>query len=134
MKPLIVDASAFVEFLLRTPSSEELVPIMTDPDVDLHTPALCDVEVTAALRRSVLLGLIEEDRAVDALDDYLDLPLRRHGHEPLVGRALALRDNFSAYDATYIALAEIIGGTLLTADCALSRAVRVHLGVDTLPA
>jgi predicted nucleic acid-binding protein len=72
-------------------------------------------------------------RAREALTDYLDLPLERHGHPHLVSRALELRGNFSAYDAVYVALAEGVGATLLTADRPLARATRRHTGVAVLP-
>ena len=66
------------------------------------------------------------------MDDYLDLPLTTHGHRALVPRMLALRQNFSAYDATYVALAERIGSALLTGDHALMRAVRQQAIVEVV--
>lgn len=101
-------------------------------DADLHVPALCDVEISAALRRALLAGAMDERRALDAIDDYLDLPITTHGHGALVRRIVALRQNFSAYDATYVALAERIGAALLTADRALLRAVRRHALVEVM--
>lgn len=91
-------------------------------DAELHTPALCDVEVASALRRLLRSGSLDDARAAEAIDDYLALPLERHGHEALLSRVLELRENFSAYDATYVALAERLGASLLTADAALARA------------
>lgn len=102
------------------------------PDADLHVPALCDVEVTAGLRRSLLQGALAEERLAQSVEDYLDLPLTRHGHQHLLSRMLNLRDNFSAYDALYVALAEQLGADLLTADEGLARAARMHTGVATL--
>ncbi len=98
-------------------------------DTDLHTPALCDVEVAAALRRGLLAGQLTATRATDALEDYLDLPLVRHGHQTLLGRVLQLRSNFSAYDSAYVALAEQLKGELLTADDGLAKAVRRQLAL-----
>jgi predicted nucleic acid-binding protein len=98
-------------------------------DIDLHVPALCDVEVAAAVRRALLRGLLTAERAVEAVDDYLDLPLTRHGHVTLLGGVLELRANFSAYDATYVVLAGRLGGSLLTGDRRLARAVRSHTEV-----
>jgi len=77
--------------------------------------------------------VLSEPRAAAALQDYMDLPLIRHGHQPLVRRILELRANFSAYDATYVALAEQVSGELLTADAKLIRAVRSHTEITTLP-
>lgn len=102
---------------------------MRDPDTDLHVPALCDVEVASGLRRAVARKVCSVARAADALADYGDLPVTRHGHRTLLPRMFALRDNFSAYDATYVALAEALGAALLTADTRLARAVRAQGGI-----
>jgi len=76
---------------------------------------------------------LTEGRATEALKDYLDLPLTRHGHASLVRRMLDLRANFSAYDATYVALAEVIDAELLTSDDRLGRAVEAHTGLALVP-
>jgi predicted nucleic acid-binding protein len=96
-------------------------------------PALCDIEVTAGLRRAVLRDLVSVERTALAVDQYLLLPLTRHGHQALLPRMLDLRSNFSAYDACYVALAELLGADLLTADVRLARAVRAHTTVVILP-
>ncbi len=93
-------------------------------------PALCDLEIVGMLRRLLLTARIDETRASEALADYLALDLRRHGHRPLLARILSLRDNFSVYDASYVALAERLGARLLTADQRLGRAVRQHVAVE----
>lgn len=100
--------------------------VLEADDVDLHCPALCDVEVVAALRRALLMDRIDELRASLALQDHLDLPLTHHAHESLLARALRLRDNFSAYDAIHVALAEQLAAQLLTADDRLATAVRTN--------
>ncbi len=76
---------------------------------------------------------MDESRAAEATADYLSLPLSRHGHERLLGRILELRENFSPYDATYIALAEQLEASLVTTDAALARAVRRHLRLSVVP-
>jgi predicted nucleic acid-binding protein len=81
----------------------------------------------------LLARLLRAQRAEEALQDYLDLPLIRHGHEAILPRVLQLRENFSAYDATYAALAEALDASLLTADAGLARAVNGGLGIRTLP-
>jgi predicted nucleic acid-binding protein len=130
---VVVDASAVVEFLFQTERAAAIGATLQAAGVVLHAPALCDVEVTAALRRTLLASLASEDRVYDAVTDYLDLPITRHGHQALLPRILALRYNFSAYDATYVALAERLEAELLTADEALARAVESHTVVATLP-
>ncbi len=102
------------------------------PDTDLHVPALCDVEVTAAVRRALLGGVLDERRAIDAVEDYLDLSLTTHGHTALLHRIIALRRNLSVYDAAYVALAEALGAALLTADRSLERAVRQQQLVEVV--
>lgn len=97
-----------------------------------HVPALCDVEVVAALRRARRTRRIDDGRLHEALGDYLALALTRHGHEPLLERILALRENFSAYDAAYVTLAEQLGAELLTADRPLARAARTHLRLTVI--
>lgn len=121
-----------MEHLLGTGRGAAVGDALRADDVDLHVPSLCDVEVSAVLRRGLLAGLIEEARAREALTDYRDLPLLRHGHLPLLERVLALRENFSAYDAVYVALAERLGASLLTADERLARAARAHTAVPTV--
>jgi predicted nucleic acid-binding protein len=128
----VVDASALVEYLLRTPIGEALEPSILG--ADLHVPALCDVEVTAALRRGLLSGTLEAERAELALQDLADLPLTRHGHQLLLRRALSLRHNLSVYDATYAVLAERLGAALITADGGLAKAARSRLGLEVVEA
>lgn len=121
-----------MEFLLQTSRAASVERVLTDPETDLHTPALCDVEVAAALRRVSFTGALTDERRGQAVADYTDLPLTRHGHLPLLLRILELRQNMSAYDATYVALAEHLGAGLLTADRRLARAVADHTGVKVL--
>ncbi|MFQ5740550.1 MAG: type II toxin-antitoxin system VapC family toxin [Acidobacteriota bacterium] len=119
-----MDASALVEYLLRTPAGTPIDSLMTGSDSVLHIPALCDVEVCSALRRALLQERISERRTAEALQDYMDLPLTRHDHQPLMAGILELRSNFSAYDATYIALAGRLKASFATTDRRLARAAR----------
>lgn len=133
MGPVVVDASAFVAYLLRAGSYAQVEAVLTNARTDPHVPELCDVEVASALRRGLLRGLIEAERASEALDDYLALQVTRHGHQRLLSRGLELRNNFSTYDATYVALAERLGASFLTADTRLANAVRQHGALQVLP-
>jgi predicted nucleic acid-binding protein len=131
---LVVDASALAEYLLSTERGRVVEEAMIDSGVEVHAPALCDVEVLSILRRAILGKRLAADRAADAIIDLLDLPLTRHGHLTLLGRMLRLRENFSAYDAAYVALAEELGAPLSTADGSLAQAVRAHLGLRVIDA
>jgi predicted nucleic acid-binding protein len=88
----------------------------------LAAPHLIDLEVTSAWRRLAATGDLGERRAEMALADLRDLRLDRVPHGPLLGRCWELRANLTVYDAAYVALAEILGATLLTADDGLASA------------
>ena len=98
----------------------------------LVAPSLVDVEVVSAIRRSRRSGRLEERSARQALVDLMALRLRRLPHRPLLPRIWALRDNLTAYDAAYVALAEAIGAPLLTADRKLARAPGIECEVELL--
>lgn len=132
MSLAVVDASALAEYLLRTAKGKALEAAITG--ADLHVPALCDVEVAAALRRGLLAGSLDSDRAKLALQDLAELPLTRHGHQSLLHRVLSLHQNLSVYDATYAALAERFGASLITADGGLARAARALLNLEVIEA
>ena len=117
----VLDASALVELLLGTVAGREVASRIADPTLSLHVPHLADVEVAQALRRYVREGALEADSAAVALENLKSLDLERHSHEPLLDRAWALRDNLTAYDAVYVALAEALECTLLTCDGRLAR-------------
>jgi predicted nucleic acid-binding protein len=88
-------------------------------------PLLLDVEILSALRRVVAADDASSARAGEAVADLLDLPIERYAHHALTPRMWELRENFSAYDATWVALAEA-GVPLLTADAGLERAANPH--------
>ena len=96
-------------------------------------PDLADVEAVAVLRKRWLAGDITARRFKAAVDDLIALPIVRYPTSPLMHRAYALRANVAAYDATYVALAEGLTWTLLTADGRLARApaVRCHVEIFT---
>lgn len=83
---------------------------------DLHAPDLVDVETAAVLRKRWLAQDLTEDRFQDAITDLLALPITRYPALPLLQRAFELRHNITAYDATYVALAEGLACPLFTGD------------------
>jgi len=119
---IVVDASALLEFLLQTSLGARVeVRLFRDGD-ELHAPHLLDVEVVQGLRRLVRTGEVSSRRADEAIADLTDLDLHRHAHLDLLGRAWKLRDNLSAYDAMYVALAEAIEAPIVTCDRPLGKA------------
>jgi predicted nucleic acid-binding protein len=132
---LVVDASAVGELLLGRPAGDSVAARLREHAFDLHAPELLDVEVLSALRRVVAAGDASPKRADEAVVDLLDMPIERYTHYALIPRVWDLRENFSAYDAAYIALAEVIaddGAPLLTADARLARAAGTHTSVRVL--
>jgi predicted nucleic acid-binding protein len=119
---IVVDASALTEFLLQTPLGQRVEARLFKDAGELHAPHLIDVEVVQALRRLVRTGDLNADRAEEAIDDLSLLALRRHPHVDLIGRAWDVRDNLTAYDAMYVALAEAIDAPLVTCDVSLGAA------------
>jgi predicted nucleic acid-binding protein len=89
-------------------------------DGDLHAPHLIDTELLHALRRMNMHHEISNERADDARSDFAELALIRYRHQPLNDRVWELRHNVTAYDATFIALAEALSAPLITCDTRLA--------------
>ena len=132
---LVVDASVVTELILGRPAGDVVGEHFAGHRFALHAPHLLDVEVLSALRRLVSSGEATTERAGEAIADLLDLPIERYAHDILVPRIWQLRENFSAYDASYVALAEALADEpvpLLTADARLARAVTGHADVPVI--
>jgi predicted nucleic acid-binding protein len=132
---LVIDASAVAELVLGRPARAQIGGLFEDHEFDLHAPHLIDVEVVSALRRVIASGEATAARGEEAITDLLDLPIERYPHDILVQRVWKLRENFSAYDAAYVALAEAVADEpvpLLTADARLARAIQDHADVPVL--
>lgn len=127
---IVLDASALVELLLGSELGRAVGARIADPELGLHAPHLADVEVAQALRRYVREGLLEAPAAEAALAELRALDLERHSHEPLLERVWALRENVTAYDAVYVALAEALDAPLLTCDGRLARAPGLRARVE----
>ena len=100
----------------------------------LAAPDLLRVEVLSVLRRQARLGELDAAQVAAAVDDLLDLELDVYPTGPLLRRVWELRDNVTAYDACYVALAEALDCALLTADARLSRASGPICEVEVVPA
>jgi predicted nucleic acid-binding protein len=117
---IVLDASAILELLLQTDRGRALEARVTGARV-LNAPHLLDLEVTQVLRRNTLRGVLAPARAEGALRDFSDLRIERYPHHPFLGRVWALRENATAYDAVYLALAEALDAPLITTDPKLAR-------------
>jgi predicted nucleic acid-binding protein len=119
---IVLDASAVVPLLVDPAATTERLQARLRHESVVHVPHLVDVEVANALRREVLGGRLDPAIARRAIRRLAVLPLVRWPHDRLLGRTFALRDRLTTYDATYVALAEGLGATLLTRDRRLARA------------
>lgn len=117
---IVIDASVMVDLLLRAPGVEALDTRIFGGAESLHAPHLIDVEVAHVLQRYTLRGELSDARGKLALTLLQQFPLTRHSHDVLLQRAWMLRQNLSAYEAAYVALAEGLDATLCTRDVRLS--------------
>jgi predicted nucleic acid-binding protein len=129
---IVVDASAVLEFLLQTPLGTRVEARLFRDGDELHSPHLVDVEVTQGLRRLVRSGEVSPDRAAEAIADLVDLDLHRHTHFDLLTRVWKLRENITAYDATYVVLAEAVDGTVVTCDTKLANAPGHRVRIEAI--
>jgi predicted nucleic acid-binding protein len=126
---IVVDASAALSAVLNAGPARRALA-----SEQLHAPHLIDSEVANGLRRRVAAAQLSSAGGWRALDAWRRLGITRYATFALLDRVWALRDNLSAYDASYVALAELLDCTLLTADARLSRAPGVRCAITTVPA
>lgn len=110
---IVVDASAMVEALVGRTPDNGLLEVLGG---EVTAPHLLDVEVLSVLRGLTLGGKLTPERADDGRRDYFAFTIIRYGLEPVAERVWALRHQFTAYDAWYLALAEACGCPLYTCD------------------
>lgn len=125
---IVVDASAAIAGLLNSGPARRALGAE-----QLHVPHLIDSEVASGLRRRVIAAQIAVDDGWRALDTWRHLAVTRYAVHTLLARVWQLRDNISAYDAGYVALAELLDCSLVTADARLSRAPGLRCPVTVVP-
>ena len=125
---MVIDASAALDALLSSGEARRRLGAEM-----LAAPHLVDSEICNALRRLVRSGAVTVPQAEDILFRWAQLGMQRFGVAGLLDRMWELRDNLSAYDATYVALAEALDCPLLTADGRLARAPGLQCSVTVLP-
>ena len=119
---IVLDASAVIEWLLQSPAGIKIDKRIFSLSESLNAPHLLDVEVAQVLRRYVREEIITAERGQEALEDLRDLPLNRYPHDFLIPRVWELRATLTAYDAVYVALAELLDAPLLTCDGRIASA------------
>lgn len=118
---IVVDTSAVLDALTARPVPQDLLARIRG-EAELHAPHLIDVEFVNALRRLVRARDLTIDRASEARLDFQTLIITRYPHTPLTESMWELRDNLTAYDAAYVALAEALDVPLVTTDRRLAGA------------
>lgn len=129
---IVVDASVVVELVLRLDAADALMDRLFAGNEKLYAPELIDVEVAQVIRRYWLSRDITAARGAEAISDLADLPITRMPHAPLLKRVWDQRANLTAYDATYLALAEALDAILITRDRALRKAARSRAIVEVM--
>jgi predicted nucleic acid-binding protein len=129
---IVLDASAAIEWLFRSPAGVKIDRRIFSASESLHAPHLLDVEVAQVLRRYVRDKTITAQRGQEALEDLGDLPLKRYAHDFLIPRAWELRATLTAYDAVYVALAEVLDAPLVTCDRRIAFAAGHYANVEVV--
>ena len=126
---LVVDASALAPAIVDAGTDGDTVRARLRGE-SIAGPDLLRIEVLAVIRKQVIAGALTTTQANEAVGDLLDLPVSVFPSASLLRRAWALRDNVSAYDACYVALAEALDCPLLTADNRLASAPGTTCAVE----
>lgn len=129
---IVLDASAAIEWLLQSTAGVKIDQRIFSPSESLHAPHLLDVEVAQVLRRYVRDKRISVQRGREALEDLADIPLSRYPHDFLIPRIWELRATLTAYDAVYVALAEVLDAPLLTCDGKIASASGHHANIEVI--
>jgi predicted nucleic acid-binding protein len=127
----VVDTSVVVDYLVGDAAAPDLASVLSREGV-LAAPDLLVFEVLAVFRRQALAGLVDPERAGAAIEDLADVPIDLYPSLPLTLRAWELRNNLTAADALFVALAERLDEPFMTKDRALAAAARTHTPVHVI--
>jgi predicted nucleic acid-binding protein len=131
---LIITDASFLAIVLGDDGSDGAQARDRVRGEELAAPHLVDLEITSVLRRAVVTGSMPPRRADQALLDLADLDIERVAHTNLLPRVWQLRDNYTAYDACYVALAELFRAPLLTYDARMAKGTGARCSFEIFPA
>lgn len=131
MIEFVIDASALLEVVLGEKPDAALR--RTTLTAQGAAPELIDLESANTIRALVCRDALAADDGRAALSDIRDTPIARMTHRPLLERIWELRHSLTAYDASYVALAERLDVPLLTCDGRLARAHGHHAHIELFP-
>lgn len=126
---IVADASAIVDLLVGETGTREEIRAELEARRPVHAPDLVTLEIVSALARHARSGALTRSEHAIVLRAYAALRISRHPSHPLWPRISDLTARHSAYDAAYLALAEVLGTPFLTTDSRLARSVR---GIDVI--
>ena len=129
---MVLDASGAIEFLLNTAAGKRLGARLADETVVVHVPHLIDLEIAQVLRRYARHGTLSARTGMLALERWRSLDVQRYSHEPFLDRVWQLRDNVTAYDAVYVALAQALPAVLFTGDRKLAGTPGVNVAIELI--
>ncbi|CDK00856.1 putative ribonuclease VapC1 [Microbacterium sp. C448] len=129
---IVVDASVLANALADDSDDGERARARLLSENRLVAPELIDVEVASVFRRRWLAGDLDEERLALAIEDLAAVGIERMPMRQLMSRVIDLRRNVTPYDAVYVALAEVLGCSLLTADQRLALAPGPRCEIEAL--
>jgi predicted nucleic acid-binding protein len=129
---IVLDASAVIELLMRTAAGNRVETRIYSNAEKLHAPHLIDIEVAQVIRRFEGRREVAPDRGALMLQYFCELLIIRHNHSVLLERIWYLRHNLTAYDATYVALAETLDAPLLTCDRKIAKATNHRAKIELI--
>ena len=129
---IVPDASVIADILLNADGAGNMRSRIFGAGESLHAPGILDLEVAQVLRRYAARRTISLHRGRSSIALLRLLPIRRYPHEILLGRIWELRDNLTAHDAAYVALAEALDATFVTRDSRIARVTGHQASIEVI--
>lgn len=130
---IVVDASVLADALVDDGDVGQHARAVLSEDTHWVAPAHVLVEVLSVVRGKVLGGKVGVERGDDAVSAMTELAIEVVDPATVVERMWELRDNVTAYDAAYLAVAEALDAPLVTGDARLARVPGAKCTVQLVP-